>query len=48
MSNGTKIAIENKHKKRKEHGSSSTLYKIAKAVSKKLVKMTNLNSQKNN
>ena len=38
MSNGTKTAIEIKHKIRKEHGSSSTLYKIAKAESKKLVK----------
>ena len=32
-----KTAIENKHKIRKEHGSFSTLHKIAKAESKKLV-----------
>ena len=42
MSNETKIAIDNKHKIRKEHGPSSPTYKITKAESKKLVKKDKL------
>jgi hypothetical protein len=42
MTAETLIAIENKHEIRKKHGSSSPLYSIAKAESKKLVKKDKL------